>query len=95
MKSTKKSKSRGLIVQADDLEVGQFYAVYGLKNGPAEEPIQISGMAFRLMAVNLPFVVGRLASNPNPPLTFDSRFLTFMKVSEDYVMAQRPAEDTP
>jgi hypothetical protein len=94
MKSTKKSRSRGLLVQADDLEVGQFYAVYGSKNDP-DEPIQISGMAFRLMAVNLPFVVGRLVSNPNPPLTFDSRFLTFMRVSEDYVLAQRTTEDTP
>jgi hypothetical protein len=94
MKSTKKSRSRGLLVQADDLEVGHFYAVYGSKNDP-DEPIQISGMAFRLMAVNLPFVVGRLVSNPNPPLTFDSRFLTFMRVSEDYVMAQRTTEDTP
>ena len=95
MKSTKTAKSRGLIVQPDDLEVGQFYAVYGTKNGPDEEPIQISGMAFCLMAMNLPFVVGRLASRPNPPLTFDSRFLTFMRVSDDYVMAQRPTEDAP
>lgn len=94
MKSIKKSRSRGLLVQADDLEVGHFYAVYGSKIDP-DEPIQISGMAFRLMAVNLPFVVGRLVSNPNPPLTFDSRFLTFMRVSEDYVMAQRTTEGTP
>ena len=95
MKTTKNTKRKGLIVQPDDLEIGEFYAVYGTKNGPDEEPIQISGMAFRLMAMNLPFVVGRLVSRPNPPLTFDSRFLTFMRVSEDYVMAQRPAEDAP
>jgi hypothetical protein len=94
MKTTKKAKSRGLIVQPDDLEVGQWYAVYGSKDDP-DEPIQVSGMAFRLMAMNLPFVVGRLVSRPNPPLTFDNRFLTFMKVSDDYVQAQQPAEDTP
>jgi hypothetical protein len=95
MKSTKKARSRCLIVQPDDLEIGSYYCVLGLKSVSDEEPIQISGMAFRLMAVNLPFVVGRLVSRPNPPLTFDSRFVTFMRVSEDYVAAQRPAEDTP
>jgi hypothetical protein len=94
MKTTKNARRKGLIVQPDDLGIGEFYAVYGLKR-ESEEPVQISGMAFRLMAMNLPFVVGRLVSRPNPPLTFDSRFLTFMKVSEDYVQAQRPAEDTP
>ena len=95
MKSTKKAKGRGLVVQADDLEIGNYYCVLGLKNGSDEEPIQISGMAFRLMAMNLPFVIGRLVSRPNPPLTFDSRFVTFMRVSDDYVHAQRPAEDSP
>ena len=94
MKNTKKPRRRGLIVQPDDLEIGNYYAVYASKEDP-HEPIQISGMAFRLMAMNLPFVVGRLVSRPNPPLTFDSRFLTFMRVSDDYVMAQRPTEDTP
>ena len=27
---------KGLLVAPDDLEVGQFYAVYGLKDGPGE-----------------------------------------------------------
>ena len=93
MKSTKKHQGTGLIVQADDLEVGQFFAVYGQKFG-LEEPIPVSGMAFRVTAMNLPFVVGKLACDlAHPPITFDARFLNFMKVSEDYVQAQRP--ETP
>jgi hypothetical protein len=97
MKTTKKSRRTGLIVHPDDLEVGKSYAVYGLKNG-SEEPVPISGMAFKLLAMNLPFLVGKLVSDPDhPPLTFDSRFLTFMKVSDEYMNAQRPepTQDSP
>ena len=59
------------------------------------KPVKIAGMAFRIVAMNLPFIIGRLASDPAHPVTLDSRFLTFMRVDDDYVMAQRPAEDTP
>ena len=92
MKTPKKSRRTGLIVHSDDLQVGNFYAVYGQKCGP-EEPLQVSGMAFKLTAVNLPFVIGKLACDPShPPMTFDARFLNFMKVSDDFVNAQRPDE---
>jgi len=90
MKTTKKPRRTGVIVHPDDLEVGQYYAVLGLRNG-SEESVQIAGMAFRLLAINLPFIVGKLASDPShPPLTFDVRFLTLMRVTDDYVNAQRP-----
>jgi hypothetical protein len=90
MKITKKPRRKGLLIQPDDLQIGEFYAVHGLKNG-SEEPIQVSGMAFKLMAMNLPFVVGKLAADPaHPPMTFDARFLTFMRVSDEFVQAQRP-----
>lgn len=92
----KSSKKRGMIVQPDDLEVGSFYAVYGLKNG-TNEPVQISGMAFRLTAMNLPFLVGKLAGDPShPPITFEARFLKFMRVTPEFVHAQRPDDkDAP
>ena len=90
MKITKKPRRKGLLIQPDDLQIGECYAVYGLKNG-SEEPIQVSGMAFKLLAMNLPFLVGKLAAGPaHPPMTFDTRFLTFMQVTEDFVSAQRP-----
>jgi hypothetical protein len=66
---------------------------YGLKGGP-EEPVPIAGMAFRPLALNLPFVVGKLAADPqHPSLTLDVRFLTFMRVTDEFVKAQRPDED--
>lgn len=95
MKSTHKTASRGLVVQPDDLEIGRHYAVYGLKRNPTA-PVPISGMAFKLLAMNLPFVVGKLASEPaQGPVTFDARFLSFMKVTEDFVNAQRPDPSAP
>jgi hypothetical protein len=93
MKTTKQIRRRGTVVQPDDLEIGEFYAVYGLKRD-SQEPVQISGMAFKLLAFNLPFVVGKLAYDPAlTPLTFDARFVTFMRVTQEYVQAQRP--ETP
>ncbi len=93
MKTPKKRRRTGLIVQPDDLSVGEFYAVLGLKNG-LMEPVQIAGMGFRIVAMNLPFVIGRMVTNPANTVTFDSRYLSFMKVSEDFVRAQRPTEDS-
>jgi hypothetical protein len=93
MKTTKKTTRKGLIVQPDDLNVGEWYTVYGLKND-SEEPIQIAGMAFRIVAMNLPFIIGRLASDLVHPVTLDSRFLSFMRVSDDYVAAQRQGQET-
>lgn len=90
MKVTKKPYRTGVVVAEDDLEVGEHYAVLGLKRG-SDEPLQIAGMAFKLLAVNLPFLVGKLAYDPAlTPLTFDARFVTFMRVTPDYVHAQRP-----
>lgn len=94
MKSTEKHRKPGLIVHEDDLSVGQWYAVFGLKNG-SPQPVGIAGMAFRIVAMNLPFMIGRLAADPANPVTFDTRCLAFMRVSDDFVMAQRPGEDTP
>ncbi len=86
----KRKRSKGLLIQPDDLQVGDFYAVHG-KKADTDEPIQISGLAFKLTALNLPFLVGKLACDPaHAPITFDARFLNFMKVSEEYVQAQRP-----
>lgn len=92
MKSTKKFRRTGLIVHSDDLAVGEWFAVYGLKNEP-DQAVQIAGMAFTITAINLPFVVGRLASDPAHPLTLDSRYLTFMRVSDEFIAAQRSSGD--
>jgi hypothetical protein len=93
MKTTSKTGRKGVIVVEDDLTVGEWYAVFGLKNG-SEEPVPIAGMGFKLLAMNLPFICGKLAHDPShPAITFDTRFLTFMRVTDDFVQAQRP--ETP
>ena len=94
MKKPNKVRRTGLIVEPDDLNVGGWYAVVGLKNG-SMRPVPIAGMAFRIVAMNLPFVVGRLASDPAHPLTFDARYLNFMKVSDEFWIAQRQEQEQP
>ena len=54
---------KGLLVAPDDLQVGRFYAVYGLKNDPAQTH-PIFGQAFKVKAMNLPFLVGEVVSDP-------------------------------
>ena len=87
----RKTRKTGLIVHPDDFEVGQFYAVYGLKNSP-DQPVQIAGLSFRLKAVNLPFLVGQLIVDPTNPITIDCRHLSIMRVTVDYVAAQDSPE---
>jgi len=88
MKTTTKTRKVGLLVHADDLQVGNHYAVHGIKHRPTETH-PILGQPFRIKAMDLPFIVGQLVSEPtHPPVTFDVRFLTFMKVSPDFVKAQ-------
>lgn len=89
----KKRRKTGLIVQPDDLNIGEWYTVLGMKNEMDAFPY--AGMAFRITAMNLPFIVGRPAIDPPHPITIDSRYMNLMKVSDDYVMAQRQGEDNP
>jgi [CysO sulfur-carrier protein]-S-L-cysteine hydrolase len=86
-------KTTGLIVQPDDLEIGQYYAIHSNKHAfdGVEYPAQNAGLVFRLLAINLPFVVGKFVCNPACyPFTFDCRWFTFMRVSDEFVKAQRP-----
>jgi len=92
MKTTAKTRKVGLLVHPDDLQVGSHYAVYGIKSDPAETH-PILGQGFTLKAMNLPFIIGQLVSDPtHPPITLDVRFLDFMHVTPDYVKAQSPAQ---
>jgi hypothetical protein len=92
MRANTKTRKSGLLVHPDDLQVGRFYAVHGIKNDPAETH-PIFGQSFKLKAINLPFLVGRLVSDPaQPAITLDVRYLEFMPVSPDYVEAQAPSD---
>jgi hypothetical protein len=86
------TKTAGLLVHADDLAVGKHYAVHGLRNDPGETH-PIFGQAFKLKAMNLHFLVGKFVGDPShPPVTFDVRFLTIMRVTPEYVKAQKPPD---
>lgn len=76
-------------VAPDDLEKDHYYAVTGCNCG-CKKPIPISGHAFKCTAVNRPFIVAEMVEDPSQPQTFDTRLLSFMRVSDDYVEAQRP-----
>ena len=86
--ATENHERSGLIVESDDLNVGEFYAVLGLKEQP-EHPLPISGQSFIVKAINRPFIVGELAvQGGHPPITLDTRLFNFMKVDQDFVKAQ-------
>jgi hypothetical protein len=84
-----KSRRKGLLVPADDLAVGRFYCVHGVKGGPTET-WPIFGQSFQIKAINLPFVVGQLVSEPAQRITFDVRYLDLMAVTKEFTDAQRP-----
>lgn len=48
----------GVIIEPDDMDVGQFYTVHSTKIG-SDHSLPIAGMAFRLTAMNLPFCIGK------------------------------------
>jgi len=90
MKTTTKPRKAGLLVHPDDLQVGHHYAVYSIRSDP-KEAHPILGQSFTLKAMNLPFIIGQLVSDPtHPPVTLDVRFLDFMRVTLEYVEAQKP-----
>lgn len=83
----------GLILAEDDLEVGQYVCVYNLKK--TDEGAPIMGQSLHIKAICLPYFVGQLLSDPSEPvLTLDCRFLTLMKVSKEFVDAQREGAKT-
>jgi hypothetical protein len=92
MKTTKtrKSRTKGLLVQADDLKLGEYYAVHSLKKDRSVH-LPIAGQSFKVTAIDLPFVLGWMVPDPDHPVvTLDVRFLNFMKVSPEFVQAQTP-----
>jgi hypothetical protein len=90
MNENEETPRKGLIVATDDLNVGEFYTVVGCKLH--DNPVPIAGLAFQATAINMPFMVGKLVSDPNSPaVTFDLRYLNLMRVDMEYVKAQLPS----
>lgn len=85
----KEHRRGGLILAEDDLEVGQYVCVYNIKRAP-EEGAAILGQSLKVQAICLPYFVGQMLSDPSEPvLTLDCRFLSLMKVSDEFVKAQQ------
>lgn len=81
-------KLTGVKLPEDDLNVGDFVCVYNLKRTDDGAPIM--GQSLEVKAVCLPYFVGKLLSDPaEPVLTLDCRFLNLMKVTKEFVEAQK------
>jgi hypothetical protein len=91
MTTATNTSQKGLLVAADDLTVGRYYCVHSLK-AALDEPLPVAGHSFKVVAINLPFFIGRLVSDPTQALTLDVRFLNVMRVTPDYVKAQAPSD---
>jgi hypothetical protein len=87
------ARKGGVILAEDDLEVGQYVCVYNLKK--TDEGAPIMGQSLHIKAICLPYFVGQLLSDPSEPvLTLDCRFLNLMKVSKEFVDAQKEGAKT-
>jgi hypothetical protein len=83
------TKKKGIVLPFDDLQLGDWIAVYKIKG--VEEPQPIYGQALKVTSISFPFVIGKLAADPrNPPITLDARYLDVVRVSEEYAQAQSP-----
>jgi hypothetical protein len=82
-------QKRGMILAEDDLEVGQHVCVHSLRKNH-DEGAPICGQSLQVKAICLPYVVGQLLSDPGQPiLTLDCRYLHLMRVTKEFVEAQR------
>jgi hypothetical protein len=96
--STRKAhetRASGVVLRPDDLEVGQYVALYSFKPAP-NKPSPFHGQAVRVKAINLPYVVGQPTTDPShAPVTLDVRFMNLMRVTEEFAMAQAIMTPTP
>jgi hypothetical protein len=89
-------KLNSLIVPTDDIEVNGWYAVLGLRGQEDKQCLPFAGEPFQVVAMNLPFLVAKFAKVPDQPAgTLDTRFLSLMKVSPEYIRAQSPHYEGP
>ena len=79
-------KKKGLLLAADDLEVGKYVAIHSVKGSNRAHPF--FGHAGEIRAINLPFVIVKPVNNPEID-TLDVRYLNLMPVSDEFVRAQK------
>jgi hypothetical protein len=85
-----KPPRKGLFLYPDDLARGQHICVHSRTDG---EYFPGAGLALKVLAVHLPFVVVKpLWNRFYPPWTFNVADYRLMKVSEEFAQAQQEAE---
>lgn len=81
-------QGRGLLLTADDLEIGQQLAVHHCNHWSP-----LLGESLKITAINLPFVVAKLLAHPeSSPVTLDTRDCRLMPVTDAFVAAQQGRE---
>lgn len=78
---------KSLNLAQDDLEVGMLIAVVSIKGSDLFLPF--SGLAAKMRAINLPFVVVQPVGQPDT-ITLDLRYFNIMEVSAEFAEAQKP-----
>lgn len=81
---TETNKKPGTLIDADDLEVGQYLCVHSCKMH--DDCVPIMGRALKIKAICLPYIVGQLMCGSS--VTLDCRYLNFMRVTDEFVKAQ-------
>src|SRR4051812_1566926 len=97
-----KREQPGVLLQPDDLAVGQLVTVHHwldargcAPRGPAALSCAGMGVAHRVKAINLPYLgVVPLPARRARPIVFDVRRLRLMEVSADFARAQEGMVDT-
>ncbi len=88
-------KKKGLLLQADDLEVGRLVTIHHWRDRRSCG----LGHAYRLKALNLPYVVVQpLGGENRRPIILDLRQVCLMPISEEFADAQAltpPASSPP
>lgn len=83
-------KKKGLLLAADDLEVGKHIAVHSVKW--TKDPMPFFGVASEVKAINLPFVIVQPVGSTETA-TLDVRYLNLMPVTDEFVRAQQSKLD--
>jgi hypothetical protein len=84
----KGSRHSGLLLAADDLQQGQLLTIHHWRDGREWG----MGVAFRLEAVNLPYLVVRPLNDADArPAILDLRRVRLMRITEEFARAQAGA----
>lgn len=87
-----KQRRKGLILRADDMEVGQLVTIHHWQD---RRPLGL-GDVFQVKAIALPYLVAQPLGDPDyRPVTFDIRMVRLMKLGQEYAEAMKVIPTNP